>query len=112
MKARYLHQQHPGHGVTFATGTPISNSLVELYTMQRFLDPEGLRQRGIEHFDAWAANFGEVVEAMEISPDGKTLRVCPEIRRSDKLFKNKALADFEQEYINGEAESLFDGFNR
>jgi N12 class adenine-specific DNA methylase len=74
MKARYLHQQHPGHGLTFATGTPISNTLVELYTMQRYLDPDGLKSRGIEHFDAWAATFGEVVEAMEISPDGKTLK--------------------------------------
>src|SRR5262249_44717537 len=66
MKARYLHQCHAGHGVTFATGTPISNTMVELYTMQRFLDPEGLRQRGIDHFDAWAATFGEVVDTMEI----------------------------------------------
>ena len=74
MKCRYLHQQHPGHGVTFATGTPITNTLVEMYTLQRFLDPEGLRSRGIEHFDAWAATFGEVVESMEISPDGKTLK--------------------------------------
>src|SRR5436190_1543903 len=74
MKCRYLHGLHPGRGVTFATGTPISNTLVELYTMQRFLDPEGLTSRGIEHFDAWAATFGEVVEAMEISPDGKTLK--------------------------------------
>ena len=54
----YLHQQHAGHGVTFATGTPISNTMVEMYTMQRFLDPEGLRQRGLEHFDAWAASRG------------------------------------------------------
>src|SRR5262249_2918198 len=61
MKCRYLHEKHAGHGVTFATGTPISNTLVELYTMQRFLDPEGLKSRGIEHFDAWAATFGEVV---------------------------------------------------
>ncbi len=74
MKARYLHQRHPGHGVTFATGTPISNTMVEMYTMQRFLDPEGLRQRGIEHFDSWAATFGEVVESMEISPDGASLK--------------------------------------
>src|SRR5207248_4861896 len=74
MKARYLHERHPGHGVTFATGTPISNTLVELYTMQRFLDPEGLKGRGIEHFDAWAATFGEVVESMEIAPDGTSLR--------------------------------------
>ncbi len=74
MKCRYLHEQHPGHGVTFATGTPISNTMVEMYTMQRYLDPEGLRSRGIDHFDGWAATFGEVVESMEIAPDGKSLR--------------------------------------
>jgi N12 class adenine-specific DNA methylase len=74
MKARYLGEKHPGHGVTFATGTPISNTMVELYTMQRFLDPEGLASRGIEHFDGWAATFGEVEERMELSPDGRTLK--------------------------------------
>ncbi|WP_422927530.1 hypothetical protein [Singulisphaera sp. PoT] len=74
MKARYLGQGHPGHGVVFASGTPISNSMVEMYTQCRYLDPEGLRSRGIDHFDAWAATFGEVVEAMEISPDGASLR--------------------------------------
>ncbi|HEY7157097.1 MAG TPA: DEAD/DEAH box helicase family protein [Gemmataceae bacterium] len=74
MKARYLDEQHPGHGVTFATGTPISNTMVEMYTMQRFLDPHGLQSRGIDHFDAWAATFGEVVDTMEISPDGAGLR--------------------------------------
>jgi N12 class adenine-specific DNA methylase len=52
MKARYLDQQHPGHGITFATGTPISNSMVEMFTLQRYLDPEGLRGRGIDHLDA------------------------------------------------------------
>src|SRR6204780_2923310 len=74
MKARYLDEQHAGHGVTFATGTPISNTMCEMYTMQRYLDPEGLRQRGIDHFDGWAATFGEVVDTMEISPDGASLR--------------------------------------
>ena len=74
MKARYLDQQHAGHGVTFATGTPISNTMVELYTVHRFLDPKGLADRGIDHFDAWAATFGEVVETMEIAPDGKSLK--------------------------------------
>ena len=74
MKTRYLHQQHPGHGVTFATGTPISNTMVEMYTLQRYLDPEGLEERGIDHFDGWAATFGEVVDTMEISPDGASLR--------------------------------------
>ena len=74
MKARFLHQQHTGHGITFATGTPISNTMVEMYTIQRYLDPDGLSERGIDHFDAWAATFGEVVDTMEISPDGKNLR--------------------------------------
>ncbi|HLW68692.1 MAG TPA: helicase-related protein, partial [Gemmataceae bacterium] len=74
MKARYLDEQHAGHGVTFATGTPISNTMVEMYTMQRFLDPRGLSERGLEHFDAWAATFGEVVDTMEIAPDGAGLR--------------------------------------
>ena len=74
MKARYLGQLHPGHGVTFATGTPISNTMVEMYTMNRFLDPEGMRQCGIEHFDGWAATFGEVIDTMEIAPDGASLR--------------------------------------
>jgi N12 class adenine-specific DNA methylase len=74
MKAQYLHEQHPGHGVTFATGTPISNTMVELYTVQRFLDPMGLEARSLAHFDAWAATFGEVVDAMELAPDGASLR--------------------------------------
>ncbi len=74
MKARYLGEKHPGHGVVFASGTPISNSMCEMYTQSRYLDPEGLRDRGIEHFDGWAATFGEIVEAMEISPDGSTLK--------------------------------------
>jgi hypothetical protein len=74
MKCRYLGRRHPGHGVTFATGTPISNTMVELYTLQRFLDADGMKARGIDHFDAWAATFGEVVESMEISPDGTSLK--------------------------------------
>src|SRR4029079_391426 len=59
---------------TFASGTPISNTMVEMYVVQKFLDPDGLRERGLDHFDAWAATFGEVVDTMEISPDGKTLK--------------------------------------
>ena len=74
MKARYLGEQHEGRGVTFATGTPVSNTMVELYTLSRYLDPKGLRDRGIEHFDGWAATFGEVVDTMEIAPDGSSLR--------------------------------------
>ena len=102
MKARYLDEQHPGHGVTFATGTPISNTMVEMYTMQRFLDPEGLRSRGIEHFDAWAATFGEVIDTMEISPDGAGLRPrsrfarftnLPELQQMFRAFSDVQTAE-------------------
>ena len=102
MKVRYLQEQHPGHGVTFATGTPISNTMVELYTMQRYLDPEGLRERGIDHFDGWAATFGEVVDTMEISPDGKSLRPrsrfakftnLPELQQMFRGFADVQTAD-------------------
>src|SRR5271167_2393196 len=102
MKARYLDEQHAGHGVTFATGTPISNTMVEMYTMQRFLDPEGLRSRGIEHFDGWAATFGEVVDTMEISPDGASLRPrsrfakftnLPELQQMFRAFADVQTAD-------------------
>ncbi len=102
MKCRYLHERHPGHGVTFATGTPISNSLCEMYTIQRFLDPEGLRSRGIEHFDAWAAQYGQVVDAMEISPDGRTLKPrsrfaqfqnIPELQQMFRAFSDVQTAE-------------------
>ncbi|HEY7313555.1 MAG TPA: DEAD/DEAH box helicase family protein [Gemmataceae bacterium] len=102
MKARYLDEQHKGHGVTFATGTPISNTMVEMYTMQRFLDPHGLETRGIEHFDAWAATFGEVVDTMEISPDGAGLRPrsrfarftnLPELQQMFRAFSDVQTAD-------------------
>ena len=102
MKARYLGEQHPGHGVTFATGTPISNTMVEMYTMQRFLDPEGLKSRGLEHFDAWAATFGEVIDTMEISPDGAGLRPrsrfarftnLPELQQMFRAFSDVQTAE-------------------
>ena len=102
MKARYLGERHPGSGVVFMTGTPISNTMVELYTMQRFLDPEGLASRGIEHFDGWAATFGEVVDSMEISPDGASLRPrsrfarfvnLPELTRMFRAFADVQTAD-------------------
>jgi N12 class adenine-specific DNA methylase len=102
MKARYLDEQHAGHGVTFATGTPISNTMVEMYTMQRFLDPEGLRSRGLEHFDAWAATFGEVIDTMEISPDGAGLRPrsrfarftnLPELQQMFRAFSDVQTAE-------------------
>ena len=102
MKTRYLYEQHPGRGVTFATGTPISNTMVEMYTMQRYLDPEGMQSRGIDHFDAWAATFGEVVDTMEISPDGASLRPrsrfarftnLPELQQLFRAFADVQTAD-------------------
>jgi N12 class adenine-specific DNA methylase len=102
MKARYLGEQHPGHGVTFATGTPISNTMVEMFTMQKFLDPEGLKSRGLEHFDAWAATFGEVIDTMEISPDGAGLRPrsrfarftnLPELQQMFRAFSDVQTAE-------------------
>ena len=62
-------------GVVFATGTPITNVMAELYNIQKMLDPEGLKEAGIDHFDAWAATFGEVVSTLEITPDGNSYRV-------------------------------------
>ncbi|TWT51733.1 hypothetical protein KOR42_34200 [Thalassoglobus neptunius] len=85
MKTRFLDEQQANRGVTFSTATPISNTMVEMYTVQRFLDPHGLAARGVEHFDAWAATFGEVVEAMEISPDGASLRQRSRFARFNNL---------------------------
>ena len=73
LKCQYLDDLTDGHGIVFATGTPISNSMVELYTMQRYLQSKTLEYYGFQHFDAWAANFGETVTAMELSPEGYTL---------------------------------------
>jgi N12 class adenine-specific DNA methylase/predicted RNA methylase len=84
MKARYLDELHPGHGLVGATGTPIANSMVEMYTLQRYFDMLGLISRGIDHLDAWAATFGEVTDTMEISPDGSTLKPRSRFNR----FKN------------------------
>ena len=73
MKCRYLDEITGGRGIVFATGTPISNSMVELYTIQRYLQMNALQEQGLQHFDAWAANYGETVTAIELSPEGYTL---------------------------------------
>ena len=73
MKCRYLDEITGGRGVVFATGTPISNSMVELYTIQRYLQMGALQEQGFQHFDAWAANYGETVTAIELAPEGYTL---------------------------------------
>ena len=73
-KCRYMDEITGGKGVTFATGTPISNSMVELYTMMRYLQFDMLAERGLRHFDSWAASFGEKVTSVELKPEGTGFR--------------------------------------
>lgn len=75
MKTNYIRELTGGRGVVFATGTPISNTMAEMYTMLRYLGPDLLQERGVEHFDAWAANFAEAVTALELAPDGSGYRM-------------------------------------
>ena len=74
MKCRYLDELTGGRGVVFATGTPISNSMVELYTMQKYLQYNALKENDLLHFDAWASTFGETVTAIELAPEGTGYR--------------------------------------
>ena len=74
MKCRYLDELTGGRGTVFATGTPISNSMVELYTIQRYLQYNTLVKNGLQHFDAWASTFGETVTAVELTPEGTGYR--------------------------------------
>ena len=74
MKCRYLDELTGGKGCVFATGTPISNTMVELYTMQKYLQYDELKMRGLLNFDAWASTFGETVTAIELAPDGTGYR--------------------------------------
>lgn len=73
MKTQYLDEITGGKGVVFATGTPVSNSMVELYTMQRYLQYNTLRKHHLQNFDAWASTFGETITAIELTPEGYTL---------------------------------------
>lgn len=73
MKCRYLDELTGGRGVVFATGTPVSNSMAELFTMMRYLQHDLLVQKGLAHFDCWASTFGETVTAIELAPEGYTL---------------------------------------
>ena len=75
MKCRYMDELTNGKGIVFATGTPVSNSMTELYTMQRYLQYEDLKKNGLEHFDSWASTFGETQSAFELSPEGTGYRV-------------------------------------
>lgn len=74
MKCRYMDELTGGRGITFATGTPVSNSMTELYTIMRYLQYDTLKRMGMGHFDSWAATFGETVTAIELSPEGTGYR--------------------------------------
>ena len=73
LKCRYIDELTGGKGVVFATGTPVSNSMTELFTMMRYLQHDTLRQKGLSHFDCWASTFGETTTAIELAPEGDTL---------------------------------------
>jgi N12 class adenine-specific DNA methylase len=75
MKCLFLETVRPGRGVVFATGTPVSNSICEVYVMLRYLAPALLERAGLSHFDAWAATFTRQVTALELSPDGSSYRM-------------------------------------
>ncbi len=100
LKTGYLRDRDGG--VIFATGTPVSNTMAEMYTLQRYLDPEALKAAGVEHFDAWAANFGEAVTALELAPDGSGYRMhtrfakfvnLPELLSMFRTFADVQTAD-------------------
>jgi len=75
LKVQHIQQRNRGGGVVFATGTPISNTMAEMFTMQRYLQMGALRRNQLQHFDSWAGTFGETVTAMELSPDGSGYRL-------------------------------------
>ena len=85
MKCRYLDEVTGGRGVVFATGTPISNSMVELYTIQRYLQYRTLQEHDLQHFDAWASSFGETVTAVELTPEGTGYRAKTRFAKFNNL---------------------------
>ncbi len=85
MKCRYLDEITGGRGIVFATGTPISNSMVELYSVQRYLQYDTLEQKGLQHFDAWASTFGETVTALELAPEGTGYRAKTRFAKFNNL---------------------------
>jgi N12 class adenine-specific DNA methylase len=75
LKVQHIQARNKGGGVVFATGTPISNTMAEMFTMQRYLQMDSLRRNSLQHFDSWAGTFGETVTSMELSPDGSGYRL-------------------------------------
>lgn len=81
IKTQYVSQRNNGRGVVFATGTPIANTMAEMFTMQRYLQPQWLRDHGLQHFDAWAQTFGEVRPTLEVAPDASGFRMTNRFSR-------------------------------
>jgi N12 class adenine-specific DNA methylase len=81
MKTEYLQDTHRGRGVIFATGTPVQNTMAELYTMMKYVAPDVMEKAGIRFFDDWAANFGQVITAMELSADGRSYKARAKFAR-------------------------------
>lgn len=75
LKCQYINEINPGRGIVFATGTPISNTMCEMYVMQSYLQKDTLEEKGIYHFDSWAANFGEITTALELTVEGSGFRM-------------------------------------
>ena len=94
MKCRYMDELTGSRGIVFATGTPVSNSMTELYTMQRYLQRDALERLGLSHFDSWAANFGETVTALELAPEGTGYRART---RFSKFFNLQELMNLFRE---------------
>ena len=97
MKCRYMDELTGSHGVVFATGTPVSNSMTEFYTMQRYLQHDTLESLGLGHFDSWAANFGETVTALELAPEGTGYRART---RFSKFFNLPELMNLFREVVD------------
>lgn len=88
MKCRYMDELTGSRGTVFATGTPISNSMTEMYTMQRYLQYDALCSHGLQHFDAWASTFGETITAMELAPEGTGYRAKTRFARFYNLLNS------------------------
>jgi N12 class adenine-specific DNA methylase len=85
LKVRHTQKLNNGGGVFFATGTPVSNTMAEMFTMQRYLQPDVLEARGLSHFDAWAQMFGDTMTTMEVSPEGKGFRMKTSFSRFSNM---------------------------
>lgn len=105
MKCQYINNKTNEKGIVFATGTPISNSMVEMYTLQRYLAPTALEERGIASFDSWASTFGDTVTAMELAPEGTGYRLKT---RFSKFYNLPELVSMFKEFADVKTADMLD----